>query len=117
MLNRLPQTSRPSAFRQGEEEQGFDLREGIGFLWRQWKFITAIFAVTVLAVGVYTYTVTPRYTASAQVLLEPQREKAPGVEAILTDVNLDYAIVESQLAIMRSTVFLQRVVEKLNLVT
>src|SRR5437660_112469 len=112
MLNRAPMTH---TFQSGEDQQGFDLREGIGFIWRQWKFISAILVATVFAAAVYTFTLTPRYTASAQVLLEPQREKAPGQEAILTDVNLDYAIVESQLAILRSTVFLTRVVEKSNL--
>jgi polysaccharide biosynthesis transport protein len=112
MLNRAPITH---TFQNSEDEQGFDLREGIGFIWRQWKFISAILLATVFAVAVYTFTLTPRYTATAQVLLEPQREKAPGQEAILTDVNLDYAIVESQLAILRSTVFLTRVAEKANL--
>lgn len=112
MLNRAPITH---AFQSSDDEQGFDLREGIGFIWRQWKFIAAILLATVFAAAVYTFTLIPRYTATAQVLLEPQREKAPGQEAILTDVNLDYAIVESQLAILRSTVFLTRVAEKANL--
>src|SRR5262249_25386442 len=42
-------------------------------------------------------------------------EKAAGPEAILTDVNLDFAMIESQMAIIRSSVFLRRVVEKENL--
>src|SRR5262249_20483075 len=41
----------------------------------------------------------------------------PGAEAILTDVNLDFAMVESQMAIIRSSVFLRRVVEKEQLVS
>jgi succinoglycan biosynthesis transport protein ExoP len=60
---------------------------------------------------------TPRYTANTQVLLEPQKEKAAGAETVLSDANLDYATVENQLAIIRSTVFLRRVVEKERLVS
>src|SRR5262249_14691019 len=48
----------------------------------------------------------------AQVLLEREREKAPGVEAILTAQNPDVAMVEGELAILRSSVFLRRVVQR-----
>ena len=101
-----------------EEESGFDLREMIGFVWRQWKFITSIVVATLLIAAVYVWTATPRYTASALVLLEPQRDRIPGTDASANvDVNLDYAIVESQIAIIKSTVFLRRVVERTNLVS
>ena len=115
MLNRVTPTT---DLNRAEEEQGFDLREGIGFLWRQWMFITSIVGTVLFVSAVYVYSETPRYTASAQVLLDPQVHKAGGKdESDLTDANLDYAMVENQLAIIRSTVFLQRVVEKLQLVS
>src|SRR5205809_686801 len=86
-----------------------DLRDVISFLWRRWKFIGAT-VLAVLLVGVtLLLRQTPLYTATSQVLLDRQREKAPGVEAILTDVNLDLAMIESQMAIIRSSVFLRRV--------
>ena len=106
-----------SAAGAAEAEQRFDLREMLSFLWRQWKFI-AIVTAAVLIVGVtFLLRQTPLYTATSQVLLDRQREKAPGVEAILTDVNFDLAMIESQMAIIRSSVFLRRVVEKEHLVS
>ena len=106
-----------STFEAAEGEQRFDLREVVSFLWRQWKFIAAVASVVLLIGTVSLLRQTPLYTATGQVLLDRQREKAPGAEAILTDVNLDFAMVESQMAIIRSSVFLRRVVEKERLVT
>jgi polysaccharide biosynthesis transport protein len=113
MLNRIPV---PAALDAGEGEHGLDLREILSFAWRQWKFILGMTGVVLLIGIVSLLRQTPLYTATAQVLLDPQREKAPGTEAILSDAGLDYAVVESQMAIIRSTVFLRRVVEKEHLV-
>jgi polysaccharide biosynthesis transport protein len=113
MLNRL---SPASTYEANEVEHHFDLRDVLSFAWRQWKFIAAIVAV-VFVIGVISLLrQTPLYTATSQILLDRQREKAPGAEAILTDVNLDFAMVESQMAIIRSSVFLRRVVAKEGLV-
>ena len=114
MLQRFSPTS---ALQTTEGEHGFDLREILNFLWRQWKFIAAIAGATLLVAAVLLARETPRYTASAQVLLDPRKEKVAGNEAILSDVNLDFAVIESQMAIIRSTVFMRRVVEKEGLVS
>jgi len=100
-----------------EAERGFDVRELIGFVWRQWMVILSIVVTTLIIAAVHSWTATPRYTAGALILLEPQREKNPGIDANIPDGNLDLAMMESQLAIIKSSVFLQRVVERLNLVT
>src|SRR5437016_4185753 len=114
MLNRLSSTSTMDA---GEAENHFDLREILSFVWRQWKFIAAIAGVVLLIGVIMLMRQTPLYTATSLVLLDRQKEKAPGAEAILTDVNLDFAMVESQMAIIRSSIFLRRVVEKEHLVS
>src|SRR5580704_1709603 len=98
MLNRVTPTT---DFNRVEEEQGFDLREGIGFLWRQWMFISSIVGSVMFVSAIYEYTQTPRYTASALVLLDQQVEKAGAkTDSILTEVNLDFPVIESQLAII-----------------
>src|SRR5262245_4587702 len=93
------------------EEQGFELWEVISFAWRQWKFIASIVGATLLVGAIWVLKETPKYTASADILLEPRKDRAPG-ELVSSDVNIDYATVESQMAIIRSSVFLRRVVEK-----
>src|SRR5262245_9618698 len=115
MLSRL--TAARTTLGQDGAERRFDLGEIINCCWREWKFIAAVFT-TVLVIGyVYTLRQTPLYTAMAQVLLEPRKDKVPGADAVFNDTYLDYAMVEAQMAIIRSTVFLRRVVEKEHLVS
>jgi capsular exopolysaccharide synthesis family protein len=109
MLNRLSPTG---VFEAKEDERSFDLRGVINFVWREWKFILIVVALALLAGMVQLARQTPLYTATAQVLLDPRKEKAAGTDAVLSDVNLDVAAIDSQLAILRSTVFMRRVVEK-----
>lgn len=98
----------------GEGGHRFDLREILNFLWRQWLFITTVFGVIVVIGLVSLLREVPRYTATAQILLEPQKEKATA-DSILSDLVLNPNTVESQMQIIRSTVLLRRVVEKENL--
>src|SRR3954452_5115200 len=113
MLDRV--TSTPIL--DGIEETKRDPREFLNFAWRQWKFIGGGTALVLLIGAVYLARQVPVYTATAQVLLDPSKEKAGGAQdAILTDAVLDDAMLESQMAIVRSTVMLRRVVEKERLV-
>ena len=97
---------------QTELDQGFDLREWLGFLWRHWKFIAAITSLTCLVGAVYVFTRTPLYTATAQVLLEPRSETVPGTQEAVANLVLDAAMLDNQMAIIRSTTLLRRVVER-----
>jgi capsular exopolysaccharide synthesis family protein len=118
MLNRLTSTSAiPSAIHPTEEQHGLDLREAIGFLWRQWIFIASIIAAVLFVAAVYVYSETPRYTATAQVLLEIEQQMPGKEDPYVSRAGLDFATLENQLAIMKSAPFLKRVVEKLGLVS
>ncbi len=112
-LNPTQQLDAPST----DEAAGFDLREAINFAWRQWKFIGGVTALVLLIGGIYIARATPLYTATAQLLLDPRKEKAAGQDTILTDAVLDLPAVESQMAIIRSSSLLRRVVEKERLVS
>lgn len=92
----------------------FDLGEVLNFLWRQWLFIATVFGVVVAIGAILLVRETPRYTATAQILLEPQKEKATA-DSILSELVLNPNTVESQMQIIRSTVLLRRVAEKENL--
>ena len=59
----------------------------------------------------------PRYTASAQLLLDPQRDQAPGTEALVSALTLDQVAIDSQVTVLRSNILLRRVVESQKLVT
>jgi polysaccharide biosynthesis transport protein len=112
----LDRTALPTSVETNEFRSRPDLHQILGFLWRQWKFIASITAL-VLVIGItMLMRVTPLYTATAQILLERQREKAPGTEAILATADPDTAMIEGEMAILRSTVFLRRVVEREHLI-
>lgn len=118
MLNRVtPLRTIDRPVDRTEEKPGFDLREGIGFLWRQWIFISCFVGAVLFMSGVYLFTVTPRYTATALVLLEPQRQQLPKSDVVGSDEIIDFSMVAGQLEVIGSSVFLRRVVEKLNLVS
>src|SRR4051794_24451015 len=110
----MPDSLTPSDFSTVSEfEQGFDLRQAVSFAWREWKFIALVTAVTLVFGAVYLLGQTPLYTATGQVLLEQQHQRMPGGDALRSDQNMyDIAMVENQMAIIRSTVLLRRVVER-----
>lgn len=114
MLNRLNNIQEFDA--KAEDASGFDIREAINFAWRQWKFIASVTGLILLIGAIYIVRQTPLYTASAQLLLDPRKEKAAGQDAVLTDAVLDLPMVESQIAIIKSSSLLRRVVEKERLV-
>jgi exopolysaccharide transport family protein len=101
---------------ESRETGGFDLRETINFVWRQWKFIVGVSALALLIGALYIARQTPLYTASAQLLLEPQSERLIGPNPLVSSVALDLSAVENQIAVIRSTSLLRRVVVKERLV-
>jgi capsular exopolysaccharide synthesis family protein len=93
-------------------ERGFDLRKHLNFVWRHWILIGAISALALVVAFIYLARATPLYTASTQVLLELQREKAPGDTSSDSNI-LDYvSAIENQLAILKSDSLLRRVAIK-----
>lgn len=115
MLNRVSSTDTFDTVETREANHGFNLHEAISFAWRQWKFIASIAGIALLIGVVVALTQTPRYTATAQVLLDLHTQTMPGTQQ--TDIDVSDAVVANQLAIIRSTVFLKRVVEKIHLVS
>ncbi|WP_036286953.1 polysaccharide biosynthesis tyrosine autokinase [Methylosinus sp. PW1] len=114
MLKRLEtQREAPAS---AEAEAGFDIHGYVNFVWRQWKLIAGVTSLFLLVAAVETARTTPLYTASAQLLLDPHKEKAGGQDAIMTDAALDLPTIESQIAIIKSSALLRRVVEKERLV-
>lgn len=94
------------------EEQSFNPRDIVYFLWRRWKIIVVVTVAALLFASAWLARTVPLYTASTQVLLDPRKEKAAGSDAILSDVTLDLPTIENEIAIIKSTGLLRRVVEK-----
>jgi len=98
------------------ETGGFDPREALHFAWRQWKFILGVTAIAIILGAINVSRKTPLYTASAQMLLEPNKTRPVSQDAVQNDMPLDLATLESQIAVIKSTSLLRRVVLKEKLV-
>jgi capsular exopolysaccharide synthesis family protein len=88
-----------------------EIRQLIYFLQRRWVLIVGAIALA-LAVGIaVVLTATPQYTASAQILFTPPRDRTIGSEGSLLQTPLDAAALESQISLIVSSSLLQQVVE------
>ena len=95
-----------------DNSDAIDLRQLQDFFWRRWKLILAAAAAVMALAFLVLLTIAPRYTATAQVLLEPRKEKIFGADNILPELNLETGNVDSQLSVIQSINLLRRVVEK-----
>jgi uncharacterized protein involved in exopolysaccharide biosynthesis len=94
------------------DQDAFDLRALQDFLWRRWTFLAAgAFICTMIAILILL-TITPLYTSTAQVLLDPRKERIFGADSIFPELSLDAATIDSQISILQSTSLLQRVIDK-----
>lgn len=101
-----------------DEAPVFDIRDALHFMWRQWRLIAAVTAFALLASALHVSRQTPLYTATAQLFLDPAKEKPTTQEMIINDLLMfDQAAIESQMAIIKSSALLKRVVEKERLVS
>lgn len=115
MLNRLNSAYGGDLSRatgESRDPRAFDLRDAINFVWRQWRFIAGVVALALLIGALYIARQTPLYTADAQLLLDPQREKIAATDPVVSAMALDLPTIESQIAVIRSTSLLRRVVVK-----
>ena len=96
-----------------EGDLEIDLRAIFGTLWRRrWVIGGCVLLITVAALLV-VFQLTPRYTASAQVLIDPREQKVADVEAVLSGLSSDSSTIESQIQVIKSRSLAGRVVEEL----
>jgi exopolysaccharide transport family protein len=94
-----------------------DPREIARVLRRHARIVIAAPLVLVLLAAVFVATATPRYTATATVLVDPRRANVMGVtdQAVLRSSGTDDSTIESQVLLIEQPAALRRVVEKLDL--
>jgi exopolysaccharide transport family protein len=111
MHGRVP-LARQEGIAPAPHDDPLDLRQVPDFVRRRWRPVLATAFVFVALAYLGLMTVTPRYTAAAEVLLEPRNSKIFGTENILPDVDLDSSSIDSQISVIESINLLRRVVEK-----
>jgi polysaccharide biosynthesis transport protein len=93
-----------------------DLREIARILGRRWRLIAAMVAIFVAAALTFVLMVTPRYTATATVLVDPRRASVVDTsQTVLSNFGTDDATIESQALLVQSVSILQKVVDRMKL--
>ena len=99
----------------GEVQQdgdAIDLRQLQDFFWRRWKVIAGVTIAVMILALLILLTLTPRYTATAQILLDPNKSKTMGAESIFSQLSLETGSVDSQIDVIKSINLLRHVVDK-----
>src|SRR3712207_805954 len=98
------------------DEPGLDIRELVGILQRRKRVIlSTVLLVTSLAV-LAGLQVTPRYTASALVMIDPRKSNVVDVESVIQGLGTDASTVESQIRVISSRFQLERLAERFDVV-
>jgi len=93
-----------------------DVQELLRTLWRRrMVIISTTFLLTAL-IALVTLQLQPRYTATANVMLETRQSNVVDIESVVSGMSAEMATVLSEVEVIRSTSLIRRVVEKLNLV-
>ncbi|MBS9475734.1 polysaccharide biosynthesis tyrosine autokinase [Ancylobacter radicis] len=92
-----------------EESGQLDIHSIVDFLLRRWKMILAIMISVLAATVVVLLTLTPKYTSTAEVLLDSSSRQTLGDQL---SPGQDPTVMDDQISIMTSVNFLRRVVER-----
>jgi len=92
------------------------VRRTVGILWRR-RWLIGLFALIGTALAVFAaMRMTPLYTGEALVMLENRRTEVIDFEAVLSGITPDLAAMQGEVAILQSSAFAEKVVDKLGLV-
>lgn len=100
------------------ERLGIDVREIARILRRHVRLIAMTAALLVALALLFVAIVTPRYTATATVLIDPRRAAvvdSSNPSPVLSNFGTDDATIESQVSLTQSLSVMQRVVDSLKL--
>ena len=107
--------SRPSSL-PGIGDVEIDLRQVLLTLWRRkWVIFGSVMLITTLAT-LTVFQMTPKYTASAKVMLDTRRNQVIDIESVLSGLSSDAATVLSEMEILNSRSLMERLVRQLGLI-
>ena len=102
--------------RVGLGDSEIDLRDLLQTLWRRKMVIISTAALITVVAALVVLQLTPRYTASTQIMLETRQSKVVDFENVLSGISPEMATVLSEVEVIGSTSLISRVVDKLHLV-
>ncbi|MDB5465760.1 MAG: lipopolysaccharide biosynthesis protein [Phenylobacterium sp.] len=104
----------PPPFRAGHIA-AIDLRGLFAVLRRRLRLFIAVVVSIAAIVVLATFLATPRYTATAVVMLDPRNERVTKVEDVLSSLPADSPVVDTEVEVLESRQLAARVVKALRL--
>lgn len=95
--------------------QELDLQQLLRTLWRRKMVIVSTVVLLTTLVTLVVLQLTPRYTATANVMLETRQNKVVDIESVMSGMSADMTTVLGEVEVISSTSLIRRVVSKLNL--
>lgn len=92
-----------------------DLRRLVATFRRRMRLFGAVAAAVLLATILITLQATPKYTATANVMLDPRKEKVTNVQDVLSGLPADSSTVDTEVEVLKSRHLAERVVKALKL--
>lgn len=111
--------ARSISFSLGPDDAGGDgigLADAIRILRRRRSVILACVVVVTAISAVTVFNLTPRYTAEAALMLDPRKTQVLDVQAVVSGLPADTAVVRSEVEILKSSTLAEAVAKNTNLV-
>ena len=108
-------SSSPAAV-SGHGGDNIDETDFLEIIRREWWLIAAIIAAAMIAGAGILSSLTPTFTASTEVIIEPQRQTLPALEAILPGVGTDEQSIVTEAEVLTSGTILNSVIDELALI-
>lgn len=92
-----------------------DLRRLVGSFRKRLRLFSAVALAVFVGVVLFTLSTTPKYTATAKVMLDTRKEQVTGVESVLSGMAVDSPAVDTEVEVIKSRQLAERVVKSLKL--
>lgn len=109
------EASVPAEGGQGGLSERLDLRRLAVAFRRRLRLFAAVALAVFLSAVLFTLQATPKYTASANVILDTRKENVSNVEQVLSGLPTDSSAVDTEVEVLKSRQLAERVVKALNL--
>ena len=98
-----------------DEKPAIDLHRHIALFRRRLRLFMAIALAVFVASVVFTFQLTPKYTAMAEVMLDSRQEKVTNVQDVLSGLPSDTTAVDTEVEVLKSRNLAEKVVAAMKL--
>lgn len=91
------------------------LLQVLGVMWRRKAILLACLVLALSASIIANGVISPRYTASASIIVEPRQQKIIEIESVISNLPVSLETMQSEVQVIKSPAVAKRVVDRLDL--